>query len=187
MRDLSLHLLDIIQNSVSAGATSIKVSIIADLQIGLLEMTVEDNGCGMDEEMLAIVTDPFTTSRTTRKVGLGIPLLKEACEITGGSMEIESTKGKGTLIRTKMKISSIDRIPLGDIGETFMGLAMDCEKINYNLRLSDKKKEFVLDFQEIKNQLGDVPITEMDVLVWIKETIEEEKNEIFRGILNEIA
>jgi len=187
MRDLSLHLLDIIQNSVKAGATSINVSIIADTKSDLLEITVEDNGCGMSEEMLSTVTDPFTTSRTTRKVGLGIPLLKEACEIAGGSMIIESEAGKGTVIHTKMLISSIDRIPLGNIGETYMGLAMDSGKINYNLRLSNIKKEFVLDFQEIKDQLGDVPINEMDVLMWIKETIEEEKNSIFKGILNEIA
>lgn len=186
MRDLSLHLLDIIQNSVKAGATLIKVSIVADLQSNLLETRVEDNGCGMDAEMLSIVADPFTTSRTTRKVGLGIPLLKEACEIAGGSLSIESEAGEGTVIHTKMLISSIDRIPLGNIGETFMGLAMDSGKINYNLRLSNTKKEFILDFQEIKDQLGDVPINEMDVLMWIKETIEEEKNELFRGILNEI-
>lgn len=186
MRDISLHLLDIIQNSVRAGANTIKVSILADLQRGFLEMKVEDNGCGMDEEMLSLVTDPFTTSRTTRKVGLGIPLLKEACEIAGGSMTIESTKSEGTVIHAKMKISSIDRIPLGNIGETFMGLAMDNQNINYRLNMSNKEKEFSLDFDEIKDQLGDVPINEMDVLIWIKETIEEEKNNIFKGILNEI-
>ncbi len=178
--------MDIIQNSVKAGATSIKVSLEVEATLDVFSIIVSDNGCGMDKGFLNKVMDPFTTSRTTRTVGLGIPLLKEACEITGGSLEIFSEKGKGTKLEAKFILSSIDRIPIGNIGDTFFGLILDRADMNYVLEFKCKDKEFVLDLEEIRNHLGDVPLNEFSVCTWIKESIEEEKNSIFGGILNEI-
>jgi len=185
LRDLSLHLLDIIQNSVSAGATSIFIEIKAVDEY--LEMTVKDNGKGMDKSFLEQVTDPFVTTRKTRKVGLGIPLLKEACEIAGGDMLIESEKGTGTQIKMKMLISSIDRLPVGDIGSTFMGLAMSHPEIDFDIAMKSSKDGYQLSFSEIRKQLDGVPLSEISVASWIKDNIEERKNYIFGGILNEIT
>ncbi len=185
MRDLSLHLLDIIQNSVNAGATSIFIEINAGDEY--LEIAITDNGRGMAKSLLNEVTDPFVTTRRTRKVGLGIPLLKEACEITGGSLFIESEEGTGTQVKMKMLITSIDRLPVGDIGSTFMGLAISNPEIDFTLVMRSKKDEYQLSFFEIRNHLDGVPLNEISVANWIKENIEESKNYIFGGILNEIT
>jgi len=186
LRDLSLHLLDIIQNSVKAGATGIDVTISTDPGKDLMTLIVSDNGCGMDSLFLKKVSDPFTTTRTTRAVGLGIPLLKESCEMTGGNLEITSTKGIGTRLEAKFIISSIDRIPIGNIGDTFFGLILDRPEMNYRLTFINCEKEFTLDFESLRNQMDGVPLNELTVCTWIKESIEEEKINIFGGILDEI-
>lgn len=186
MRDLSLHLLDIIQNSVKAGATEIAVSLTADERNDLLTLRVDDNGCGMDSLLLSKVIDPFTTTRKTRSVGLGIPLLKEACEMTGGSFGIQSEPGVGTKVEANFVLSSIDRLPVGNVGDTFFGLALDHPEIDYRLELKSGEQEFILDFKDLRKRLDGVPLNEISVCTWIKESIEEEKNNIFGGILDEI-
>jgi len=185
LRDLSLHLLDIIQNSVNACASSIYIEINAGDEY--LEITIKDNGRGMTRSLLNEVTDPFVTTRKTRKVGLGIPLLKEACEITGGSLFIDSEEGNGTQLKMKMLISSIDRLPVGDIGSTFMGLAMSNPETDFTLVMKSRKDEYQLSFFEIRKHLDGVPLNEISVANWIKDNIEESKNYIFGGILNEIT
>jgi len=186
LRDISLHLLDIIQNSVKAGATSIKVIISTDRGKDRLTVSVEDNGCGMDAAFLQKVMDPFTTTRTTRKVGMGIPLLKESCEITGGNLVISSTKGVGTALEADFILSSIDRIPIGNIGDTFFGLILDRPDINYRLSFINGENLFVLDCEELRNKMDGVSLNELSICTWIKEWIEEEKKNIFGGILDEI-
>lgn len=181
-----MHLLDIIQNSVKAGATSISVILSVDKDNDRFTVVVEDNGCGMDALFLKKVMDPFTTTRTTRTVGLGIPLLKESCEITGGNLAVISTKGIGTRLEADFIISSIDRIPIGNIGETFFGLILDHPEMNYRLTLINQEKEFTLDFEDLRERLDGVPLNELSVCTWIKESIEEEKINIFGGILDEI-
>ena len=185
MRDLSLHLLDIIQNSVSAGATSVYIEINADDTY--LEISVKDNGKGMEADLLSEVTDPFVTTRSSRKVGLGIPLIKEACEHAGGGITISSTAGKGTQINMKMLISSIDRLPVGDIGSTFMNLAVSNPEIDFHLTMISPIDKYLLSFSEIRKYMDGVPLSDINVAGWIKNNIEKGKNYIFGGILNEVT
>jgi hypothetical protein len=137
LRDISLHILDIMQNSTAAGATLIRVIIQADPLNGLLDITVEDNGCGMDRQFLARVTDPFSTTRNTRKVGLGIPLFKASAEQSGGSFGITSQKGTGTVVKSSYIIENIDRPPLGDIAGVMTDMAAAYPAVENNLSSMD--------------------------------------------------
>ena len=184
LRDLSLHLMDIIQNSLKAGAGCIVTSLQAE--DGKLVMIIEDNGCGMDREMLERVTDPFSTTRTTRKVGLGIPLLKAAADRTSGGLQITSEKGYGTVVKAYFEIRNIDRPPLGDIAQTIAGVILANPETNLKLILRRDNKVFELDTEEIKARLGDVPINEYNVLIWIREYVNEGIIAIFGGVLDEI-
>ena len=118
MRELSLNVMDIAQNSISAGASLITIQVVEDVPGDLLSISVTDNGCGMTKEQVEHVIDPFYTTRTTRSVGLGVPLFKMEAEMTGGSFVIDSEKGKGTTLTASFKPSSVDMIPLGDISGT---------------------------------------------------------------------
>ena len=184
LRDLSLHLMDIIQNSLKAGAGCIVTSLQAE--DGKLVMIIEDNGCGMDREMLERVTDPFSTTRTTRKVGLGIPLLKAAADRTSGGLQITSEKGYGTVVKAYFDIRNVDRPPLGDIAQTIAGVILANPETNLKLILRRDNKVFELDTEEIKARLGEVPITEYNVLIWIREYVNEGIIAIFGGVLDEI-
>lgn len=186
MRDLSLHLMDIIQNSVTAGASAIAVTILTNSADGELLITVSDNGSGMDKEFLGKVISPFTTTRTTRKVGLGVPLFKEAAEMAGGAFEIESVKDKGTTLKATFKISHIDRLPLGDIAETMMAVMLSNPEVRWVLELKNDNEAFRFDSLEVVERLGGVPITDFEVITWMKEYIDEGIKFIFGGVLNEI-
>lgn len=186
MRDLSLHLLDIVQNSVKANARRIKIGISADVQRGRLEITVEDDGSGMDEELLRQVDNPFVTTRTTRKVGMGIPLFKASARRASGDLEIWSEKGCGTTVKACFDINHIDRPPLGNLGETAVGMILTNPDIRYEMVLSNTVNSFEFDSFEIKKKLDGVPITEYEVLMWIREYIDEGVKAIFGGVLNEI-
>jgi signal transduction histidine kinase len=128
MREIVLHLLDLAENSVSAGAHVITISVVEDLPADRLTARIEDDGRGMDAETVRKVTDPFFTSRTTRKVGLGIPLLKEAAEACNGSLEIRSKPGAGTQIEASFQHSHIDRMPLGNLATVFLELLVGDRK-----------------------------------------------------------
>lgn len=186
MRDLSLHLMDIIQNSISANATKITVSVNAESDRDELVISIEDNGVGMDEEMLSRVTDPFVTTRTTRKVGIGIPLFKASAQRASGDIEIKSVKGKGTVLKAGFRISHIDRLPLGDIAETMVSVVIARPDIEFELFLCSKGEEFNFNSFEVKDRLGDVPITEYNVINWIREYIDWGVKKIFGGVLHEI-
>ncbi len=186
MRDLSLHLLDIIQNSVKAGASRIEVRIDADQAHDRLTVEINDNGCGMDAEFLARVTDPFVTTRTTRSIGLGIPLFRESATITGGSFAIRSTPGVGTAVTAEYVLSSIDRLPLGDLADTFTGLILSDPSQDYSLTLSAGSNSFVLELDEVRQQLIDVPLNDPTVLEWLGDLIREQQCTIFGGVLYEI-
>ena len=118
MEDLSLHILDIVENSIGAKASRVKIKVDEDTQKDLLMIEIEDNGRGMDGETVKKVLDPFFTTRTTRRVGLGLPLLDQATRESGGDIEIESKVGRGTRVRASFGYSHIDRKPMGDIGAT---------------------------------------------------------------------
>ncbi len=173
MKEISLHILDIMQNSVVAGATLVELTIVEDAVSDILKFTVRDNGKGMDEELLLNVVDPFTTSRTTRKVGMGIPLLKLAAEKTGGGIEIFSTPNVGTEISAVFGLSHIDRQPLGDMAETMLGIITSYTQIDFVYKHSIDGREFILDTREIKEILGGVSLKEPEMVLWLKEFLNE--------------
>jgi hypothetical protein len=173
LRELALHLLDIAENSVSAGAKNITIEVVENTHNDRLQMSVVDDGCGMDAEMVAKVIDPFVTSRTTRKVGLGIPLLKAAAEACNGFLKIESAKDKGTRIDVEFQLSHIDRMPLGDIGSTILSLVIGSPEVHWVFLYKRDQKEYLFDDAPIKYELEDIPLTEPSVLAFIRGMLEE--------------
>lgn len=171
MRELSLHLLDIAENSIAAGARNITIEINENSKVDLLKLMVIDDGRGMDEETVKKVIDPFVTSRTTRKVGLGIPLLKEAAEACNGSLTITSEIGKGTEIVVTFQRSHIDRMPLGDIATTFLNLLVANPQIHWIFNYAADDQEFQLDDREIKDVIGNILLTEPDIIGFLRELI----------------
>lgn len=174
MVDLSLHILDVATNAFKAKASNLKV-VVKD-EHDTIQVWIEDDGCGMNKETLENVTNPFFTTRTTRNVGLGIPLFKQTLEQTGGFLKITSTEGIGTTFHALMYKNHIDSIPLGDVGETFFVLAINPYDIDVHIEMifKDSNKEtFILDTKDIKEVLDGVPLTESSVTSWIKEYIKE--------------
>ena len=167
MKELSLNLLDVAQNSLSAGADLVEISVTADTADDRLEISIKDNGCGMSSEQLKAVTDPFFTTRTTRKIGLGIPLFKLAAEQTGGGLSIDSEQGVGTQTKAWFTISSIDRMPLGDLKGTVDILIRMNPDVDffYTERVDEKIME--LDTRQFREILGDVPLDNPEVIDWI--------------------
>lgn len=178
MRELALHLLDIAENSAAADASIIRIEIVEELAKDRLTLCVEDDGKGMSEEMVKRVIDPFVTSRTTRKVGLGIPLLKEAAEACNGSLTITSKLGVGTRVFVDFQRSHIDRMPLGDLSTTFLNLLIAHPAIHYIFRYIVGDKEFFLDDQSIKGELQGVSLTEPVVLSFLRNFFESGVNGI---------
>jgi hypothetical protein len=171
LRELALHLLDIAENSVAAHAKTILISIDEDLAGDRLRLTIQDDGVGMDEQMIARVVDPFVTSRTTRKVGLGIPLLKAAAEACNGFFKITSEPGKGACVTVEFQHSHIDRMPLGDTAGTLLTLVVAYPNIRWLFNYRVGTAEFNFDSEPIKNELGDIPLTEPVVLAYIRELL----------------
>jgi hypothetical protein len=171
MRELSLHLLDIAENSVAAGAHMVEITVREDLAGDRLYLAVQDNGKGMDAATVARVTDPFVTSRTTRKVGLGLPLLKEAAELCDGYLRITSEVGHGTLVEVEFQHSSIDRMPLGDLGCTFFSLLISSPEVNWVFKYQVNGEIFFFDDKPIKEELQGVPLTEPTILAFLRELI----------------
>ena len=180
MRDISLHILDIAENSIRANATCIHITITIDNKADQLTVCIEDNGCGMEEEMLKRVKNPFTTSRTTRKVGLGIPLFTASCENTGETLEIDSSPGVGTKLTAKYCNSHIDRPPLGDIAETIYSLTLLNPQIDF-VFYAKKDEFFLYDTRQIKSAIEGVAITEPDVLSFIHGFLQEGITQVFGG------
>lgn len=186
MREIALHILDIMQNSTAAKASLIKVSILAEPETGMLEVIIGDDGCGIDSELLASVTDPFSTTRTTRKVGLGIPLFKASAEQSGGSFGIASQKGAGTVVTARYMIDHIDRPPLGDLAGVITDMAAANSIVEIQLLLESGSKQFIFNSREVSQTLGEVPLTEFTVVQWLREYIGEGLTDIFGGVLSEI-
>ncbi len=183
MTELSLNVLDIAQNSVKAEATLIEISVIISTDENRLRIIIKDNGTGMSEEVLNKVTDPFYTTRTTRKVGLGIPFYKMAAEMTGGSFWIKSTLGVGTELIAEFVLDNIDRMPLGDINGTIATLIIYNIDIDFIYKYQVDGEEFILSTAEMKELLEGVPLNNPDVSAYIKEYLTENSNEINKGRL----
>lgn len=168
MRELSLHIIDIVENSVAAGASNIQIEVEENLIKDYLRINVQDNGMGMNLEVLNQVTDPFYTSRTTRRVGLGIPLLKAAAESCNGQFDIQSTPGLGTLVNIIFQHSHIDRMPLGDLPSTFLNLLVGHPQIHWLFKYQYNENVFICDDKQIKDILGDISLTEPTVLAFLR-------------------
>ena len=173
MKELSLNILDVTENSVSAGAKNILVSLIED-EKGILTLTIRDNGCGMTPEVVKSVIDPFYTTRTTRKVGLGVPLLKLAAEQTGGEINIESEVGVGTTVTATFDTKSIDFTPIGDMTSTLVTLIMGAPNIDFEYIHQRPGAEVALSTLQLREVLGDVSLGMPEVLEWIREYLTEQ-------------
>ncbi len=177
MRELSLHILDVLQNSREAGATLIELTIEEDLLSDRLTIMVRDNGRGMNETQLARIFDPFYTTRKTRHVGLGLPLFKAAAERCNGDLTITSQLGKGTTLQATFEHSHIDRAPLGDLAGALVVVILGgtCD-IHYTHRVDGKEFEF--DTADFRAELGEVPLTHPEVRKWLQEFIADGERDL---------
>lgn len=164
MEDLSLHILDLVENSTAAGATLVEISIKADVKNDLLMIRIKDNGRGMAPEMAARAKDPFVTSRTTRRVGLGLPLLEQSAREAEGQFELHSIPGEGTTVQATFRNSHIDRKPLGDIASTMIALFLGNPEVDFVFERDSDGIRAKVDTREIRAQLGEIPITHPAVL-----------------------
>ena len=173
MLELSMHVLDIVQNSLAAGATRVEILIREDFSADRLWIEVQDNGRGIPREMVTRVVDPFTTSRTTRPVGLGLPLLKEAAERCGGGMEIYSQEGCGTKVVVFFQLDHFDRAPLGDMGETLNVLIAANPMVDFFYEHRVNGQAYTLDTREMKEVLGTERLDAPLVLDFVREDIQK--------------
>lgn len=173
MPDIAMHILDIAYNSICALASLIKITLIDSDKENKIEVIIEDDGCGMEEEMVLRIQDPFFTTRTTRKVGLGVPLFKEGALATGGKFEIKSILNKGTSTHAIYVKDHIDTLPIGDMAETLVTLIQANDKIDYLFEYQRDDHQFVLDTKQIKEILEDVKINEPEIILWLKDYIKE--------------
>ncbi len=180
MRELSLNILDVAQNSITAGASLITIEVNENTVDHTLLIGIYDNGKGMSEEQVRSVVDPFFTTRTTRKVGMGIPLFKMAAEQTGGRLEIKSEIGVGTEVRAYFMTDSVDFTPLGDVASTVqMLITMNTDR-DFLYKHSVNGKEFVVDTREIKEILGDVTLDTYEVSQWLIDFIKENTEVLYK-------
>ena len=182
MKDLSLNLLDIAENSVKAGATLTRLLLTQEGAI--LTFQVADDGCGMTEEALRGVTDPFYTTRTTRKVGMGLPLYRMAAEQTGGSLAIESTLGVGTTVTASFGLGHIDRPPMGDVVGAWFSLVLMNPDTDFLFTFDYDGKAFTFDTRIIRETVAPLPLNQMEIADWIKDCLSTEINELHGGNLS---
>lgn len=175
-----MNVLDVAENSVAAGSTLTRVTIEIDTAQRLLTVTIADNGRGMDEETVRRVTDPFYTTRTTRKVGLGLPLFREAAEATGGGLTIESQPGRGTTVRATFTLGHIDLAPLGDMTGTIVGLVQCNPEIDFVYRVTADGEEFCMDTREVRDILEGVPLSTPEVAVFLRGYLQENTENLLK-------
>jgi len=173
MLELSMHILDIAQNSLAAQASLVEIRIGEDLEKDLLTLEVEDNGRGMAPEVIRRVTDPFYTSRTTREVGLGLPLLKLAAERCGGRLEVQSEEGRGTRISAVFRLDHFDRAPLGDMGETLAVLICGNPEVDFFYEHRVEGQAYRLATREMREILGPVRLDEPSVHDFIRQDVQQ--------------
>lgn len=181
MTELSLHVLDIANNSIRANSTLIEIYVKIHKESDKLTIIIADNGCGMTEEQLSKVEDPFFTTRITRPIGLGIPFFKMAALSTGGSFTIKTAPGKGTKVTAEFCLSHIDRMPLGDMTSTLLSLITSNVEVDFEYTYEYDNKKFHLDTREFREVLGDIPLNSPQVSVFIKEYLEENRRDVDSG------
>jgi hypothetical protein len=178
LREIALHILDLAENGVAAGASTIQIFVHENLIENWLDITIKDNGKGMDEETVSKIVDPFVTSRITRKVGLGIPLFKAAAEACNGTFKITSQLGQGTNVDVRFQYDHIDRMPLGDITNTILTLLIGYQQIHWIFRYQVNNTLFEFDDAPIKKELEGISLTDPSVLKFIREYLQEGIQEI---------
>ena len=171
MEELSLHILDIAENAITAGATNIKIAIIENTQKNLLQIEITDNGSGMDNDQLNKATDHFFTSRITRRVGMGLSLLKQAAKAANGDMEIKSIKGKGTGVNAIFQLDHIDRQPMGNIADTLITLISGSPEIDIYFTYERNEQKFIFDTIEIKKRIHGIDINSPTIMSFLKKFI----------------
>lgn len=178
MKDIALHILDVANNSISAKATLVEIVVDEQIDTNTYTLSIIDNGIGMSPEIVQKVTDPFYTTRTTRKVGMGIPLLKQNAEQSGGALVIQSEEGKGTHLTALFEYNNFDRPPNGDLAGVLTILITGNPKIDFLYTHKYQDKTVVFDSREIKEALEDVSIDNPQIIRYLKEMFEENINEI---------
>lgn len=178
MKDLSLHILDIVHNSVSAKATFIQIEIIESRDENLYQLTITDNGRGISPELLSKVTDPFVTSRKTRKVGMGLSLLKQNAERAGGNLEVMSEVGTGTTVTCLFQHNHLDRPAIGDISGTVVQLLASFPSIHFQYKHQTPGKQYIFDSDEVYSALAGVSVNEPSIRKYLTEMIDENLDRI---------
>lgn len=178
MLELSLHILDIAENSTRAGARHVDIHLNEDPEDDLLTLEIADDGAGMDGETLAKVLDPFFTTKKVRRVGLGLPMLAQAAESTGGRLILNSEPGQGTRLKVTFGLGHIDRQPLGDVAGVMVSLIAGNPDVDFTYHHEHGNQIYVLSTEEIKNEIDDVPINHVEVLKYIRRHIGEGIREI---------
>ena len=179
--ELSLNVLDVAENSVRAGASLIEIAVEAETSADCLTIRISDNGSGMSEEQVRQVTDPFFTTRKTRRVGLGVPFFKMAAEMSGGSFTIRSTPGEGTDVIAVFGLQSVDRMPLGDMPSTMHTLITMHEEIDFHYIFSCDGERFELNTAEMREILGGVSFREPEISAYIRSYLTENTADVTKG------
>ncbi len=181
MKELSMHILDIAMNSVKAEAKLIEITVEDSIKNNSIKIIVKDDGKGMSKEVLENVTNPFYTTRTTRKVGLGLSMLKEASERCNGYLKINSQPGIGTVVESFFERNNIDRAPLGNMTDTILVVINSLNNCNliYNHIVDDNS--FTISTQQLKEILGEVVISDINVMMWIKEYVNENIKDLYKN------
>jgi anti-sigma regulatory factor (Ser/Thr protein kinase) len=169
--ELSLHVLDIVENSTRAAAKSVEIVIEENSLADLVTLSISDDGRGMDRQQLDKLTDPFFTTKKVRKVGLGVPLLAQAAHTAGGEFTVDSEPGKGTCVQATFRLSHPDRQPVGDMAGTMVTLIMGNPEVNFIYRHRRDGREYLLDTRELQKELDGLDLANIKVLNFIKEDI----------------
>ncbi len=181
MEEISLHILDIAENSVMAQAKLIEIVITEDSAKDIMEININDDGRGMDEETILKALSPFYSSRTTRRIGLGLPLFKATCEATGGWLTIYSTPGKGTKVNARLGLSHIDKPPLGDIAGTILMLVISYPDRDFYYKHIVNDKEFLFDTKEIREVLGEeIELNNPELRSWLTQTLNDGELSLYK-------
>ena len=178
MNNISLYILDIVQNSIKSHSSVVDVTIDINEDNGLLLIEILDDGDGMNEDALKKVFDPFYTTRDNRDVGLGLPLFKELCEICNGRLEIESEIGVGTKVQCQLDLNSLDLPPLGDLTDLVLTIILNDEDVELVFKYKKNNKHLIISTYEIKSKLENVSIQNPIVISWLKEFIKENFNSL---------
>lgn len=178
MKNIALHILDLVQNSARAKARNVKISIVEDPLNDRYHLSIEDDGEGMESDMLQNATDPFYTTRTTRKVGLGLPLIQMNAERTGGSFALVSQPGNGTRLEAIFVLSHPDRLPLGEIGDVLVLLAVGLPQLHLIYEHKTTLGCYCFDTESVIEIIGEIQDSNMEIRKFLKEMIMENLNAI---------